>query len=406
MTSPVAFFTQSLGGYFGADLCGADLLDGLLAADVRALLITAWKDRQTRAVVRTHPRICDWLVAPRTVPFPKRLNARLPRRLASWAKHGLLDPVRRRRLAAAGAARLAVVNGLGSHPLWRSARHACSAPAVLAVQESPGHFEFKKEPQALAAAVDAMAQYHSLIFASSRCRDKWLAMEPLCGKPAFYVPNSCDEHAVGRAAAQDRRELRSRLGLPADPFVIVCVASLQARKGQDLIVDAWPELARAVPEAVVYLVGPVLSDAGRKLLDRIRATGLADRIIWTGARPDALDFIRAADCLLLPSRAEAMPRVVLEAMALNTPVVASDVDGIPEMIEDGVHGHLFPIDRPDGMVQALAHVAGDPDAAAAMAQQAARRYRSHFSRAQLVERFKNVFNDILRRPGAETGSNR
>ncbi len=84
------------------------------------------------------------------------------------------------------------------------------------------------------------------------------------------------------------------------------------------------------------------------------APGLKDKIVihWH-SRPGIMDLLHAADVLAFPSRAEAMPRTILEAMVMKKPIVASDVDGIPELIEDGKTGLLFASGDSQGLLEGL-----------------------------------------------------
>jgi glycosyltransferase involved in cell wall biosynthesis len=115
-----------------------------------------------------------------------------------------------------------------------------------------------------------------------------------------------------------------------------------------------------------------------------------------------MDLIRAADVLLLPSRAEAMPLVVLEAMAVGTPVVATDVDGIPEIIDHGRSGLLFSLDTPDSMVSLLSKLAFNSSVRDDLAQQASDRYWAEFSTTRQVARLDSILNSIARNAPIES----
>ena len=100
-----------------------------------------------------------------------------------------------------------------------------------------------------------MRTYSSLIFVSSRCREEWLSTGAFTDKQTFYIPNCCNESAVKKLRAEERMAVRRRLGLPADRLVAVCVATLQHRKGQDILVDQSPRLLEVAPDLSIYFVG-------------------------------------------------------------------------------------------------------------------------------------------------------
>ena len=396
----LVYVVHRTGGVVGSSKSAEDVFRVLVGMGRPLTIVSHSQCVGLRQLTKQRGVAATWLSPPRGVSFPATLDRRLPRRLASWAKNGVLDVFRRRKLPVLDQGRLAVVNSLGSHSLWESAAEAFSGPTALIVRESPRNFTFPSSPYPLEWAVAALSTYSFLLFVSSRGRDEWLAMESLRGKPSFHVPNCCDEEQVSALLQQDRTAVRRELGFPADRFVAVCVASIQFRKGQDILLDVFPDLLGAIPHLCLSLVGPARGPWGDQVLRRLGEQSFAGRAVARGPRPDALKYIHAADCLVLPSRAEAMPRVILEAMALGTPVVASDVDGIPEMIEHDVNGLLFSPDRPQGLVEALAKIAGDPQAAATMADRARERYWANFSRAHLVKRYRNVFEELLGRVGA------
>jgi glycosyltransferase involved in cell wall biosynthesis len=306
---------------------------------------------------------------------------------------------------------LAVVNDLGSHDCIRRSRIPSIPSSLLIVNQSPRHFGPPYQAKPLEWAVERMQEYSSFVFVSERCRGEWVALGAAAGKPTFRVPNCCDEDAVERLRRESRADVRSRLGLPSDRLVAVCVATIQYRKGQDIIVDQFPRLAEVAPDLEVHFIGaPVPGtdwvlgsvEYATRVRDAARASPYGDRIPFVGAKRNALDYIYAADLLILPARAEAMPLTILEAMALGTPVIASNVDGIPEMIEHGVSGLLFDPAHPKGFVDAMATMAESSATREALASRAHDRYWSQFSRDRVRQGYGRVV-DALRESGlAET----
>jgi glycosyltransferase involved in cell wall biosynthesis len=189
------------------------------------------------------------------------------------------------------------------------------------------------------------------------------------------------------------------------------VSTVQYRKGQDLLVESLPQLSRRVSGIRLELVGNTINstewvlgsrDFKAALMRRLEELQLGDRVRFWGPRDDALDFIHAADVLLLPSRAEAMPLVVLEAMALGTPVVASGVDGVTELIEDGSTGLLFDPTRPADLVEAVDRIARDPDFARGLAKRGQERYWQEFNAKKLRDGYVAVVTQIGTVPESAT----
>jgi len=390
----LAFIARSLTGHNGADLLAGDILDGLAASGQVVSVVT--DDARLAAARSAGVSTTRWLEAPKLVPFPASMRHRkTTRALARWAKWGVLDMRHRRALRHLSPA-LTLVNAFGSHreTIVRTVRG--NGPAALIVHESPRHFGGPHQPVALQSALRILASYTHLIFVSSRCRDEWLAFPELAAKPAYHVPNCCREADVARVQLEAREAVRARLGIPRDGYAATCVATLQHRKGQDTLLDQLDALIAAAPNLELYLVGAPVHDRAwaDELRRRTAQHPVRARVHFMGGRDDALDFIYASDVLLLPSRAEAMPLVVLEAMALGTPVVADAVDGVPEMIADGHTGLLVNPSAPDGFAEALAKLHRVPGLAAELASGGGDRYRRLFSREKLIQRYAALVDEI------------
>jgi phosphatidyl-myo-inositol dimannoside synthase len=146
----------------------------------------------------------------------------------------------------------------------------------------------------------------------------------------------------------DARAVRQRHGLTERP-VVVCVSRLMPRKGQDTLIDAWPRVQRAVPEAALLLVG---GGPSRKTLDqRVRERGLIGDVVLTGSVPfgELPAHYAAGDVFAMPCRTrnrgldvEGLGIVYLEASATGLPVVAGDSGGAPDAVLEGETGFVVP----------------------------------------------------------------
>jgi len=158
-------------------------------------------------------------------------------------------------------------------------------------------------------------------------------------------------------APADLAVLRQALGLDADTRLVLFVGHLVPVKALDVLLRAWALLPSAQPGAARARLVLVGEGAERDALIRLAEhEGVAAQVTFLGPRPQAVvaDWIAAADLLCLPSHAEGSPNVVVEALASGTPVVASRVGGIPQLVEDGVNGLLVPPGDPRALATALA----------------------------------------------------
>jgi L-malate glycosyltransferase len=211
--------------------------------------------------------------------------------------------------------------------------------------------------------------------------------------------------------AIDRADSRARLGEAAGGRLLLgVVAQLSPWKGQDTAIEALSLLCREGIDAHLVLVGSAKFVASSTRFDnegyvaRLRelvvAAGLEDRVSWLGERDDVPQIIRALDVLLLPSWEEPFGRAVIEAMALGVPVVATDVGGPPEIVQEGRQGFLVAPRQPSAWARAIAKVAQSEDGGAAMG----RAGRERVARLFTIERHVHATLDIYERAIAQTGA--
>lgn len=169
------------------------------------------------------------------------------------------------------------------------------------------------------------------------------------------VRSSIEErHLDRRADSDDAEDLRGSVGLSAEGLLIGYVGSLEQRKG----VRELPEILRRVHDESPGGAGLVIAGDGPlsgPLQDAFRLDGLEDRVAMLGHVDDVGSVIRAVDVIVLPSSAEGLPQVLVQAIAWDTPFVAYAVDGVEELLGLGAAGAVVPL----GDVQALATAVSD-----------------------------------------------
>jgi glycosyltransferase involved in cell wall biosynthesis len=134
--------------------------------------------------------------------------------------------------------------------------------------------------------------------------------------------------------------LHEEYGMEPGSQIVGVVARLEPEKGHPTLLEAWPAVLSACPDAYLLVVG---EGSRRDALEaQARELRIAHRVVFAGRRDDMPAVTAALDVAVLPSYREAQGLTILEAMALSRPVVASNVGGIPEMVQDGVTGLLVP----------------------------------------------------------------
>ena len=179
--------------------------------------------------------------------------------------------------------------------------------------------------------------------------------------------------------------------LDSDGFAVLCVAGLRPEKRVDLFIEAVAAARRENPAIRGYVAG---EGPERERLERL-AQGSGVELL--GVRRDVLELVRAADAVCLPSEAEALPMSILEAMALERPVVATDVGGTAEEVVDGETGHLVAAGDAEPIRRALLELAGDPGRAREMGAAGRRRQRELFTGEAMVDGYLRAFEEAIRR---------
>jgi glycosyltransferase involved in cell wall biosynthesis len=177
------------------------------------------------------------------------------------------------------------------------------------------------------------------------------------------------------------------------------VANLRAEKGHDVLIEAAVPILRRFPDAVFDLIGDGSERAS--LIARAHARGVASAFLFTGHCEDVPARLAQADLFVLPSRSEAFPNAVLEAMAAGLPVVASAVGGIREVIEDEVTGLLTPAGDAPAVADRLSRLMGDAALAAGLARRARAFVQSRYSFDRMVAAIDALYvSELTRRAPA------
>ena len=189
-------------------------------------------------------------------------------------------------------------------------------------------------------------------------------------------------------------EVRRRLGVPDDAPLVVAVARLHPQKGLSTLLEALALVRRRVPTVHAASVGEGPLEA--ELRARARELGL-DRVVFTGARANPADELAAADVVAIPSMWESGPLVLLEALQLGRPVVATPVGFVADYVVDGETGRLVPVGSPGRLADALVEVLEEPERSRALGQAGLRRVHERLAVDREVDRVVDAYQAVLRR---------
>lgn len=192
-----------------------------------------------------------------------------------------------------------------------------------------------------------------------------------------------------------KMDARRELALPYSK-VVGYVGRLSEEKATNCLIAAAPAVLAAHPDAGFVIVGD--GDQERALKAQTAALGLERSVRFLGHRADTVNLYSAFNVLVLPSLYEGLPLVVLEAMACETPVVATRVGDIPAVIDDGVSGLLVAPGDANALSAAILRVLGDDDYRRTMGLAGALRVRANFSADAMASQYDALYRDLLHNP--------
>ena len=224
------------------------------------------------------------------------------------------------------------------------------------------------------------------------------------GAPPLEVVYPVIEEALADA---DGPGFRRRLGIPEDARCAVTLGALSPGRGQDVIVRALPELLARFPDLRLVIVGDPHPRAGdvafrEELVALATELGVAEAVILVPHLDRPGDAFAAADVVVNAAHHEAFGRVAAEALVAGCPVVSTDVEGIPEVLRNGVDALLVPPGDPGRLAESVTRVLEDGALARRLVESGSARVRSEFTEANAHERFEAAVRALDgRRPDEE-----
>ncbi|MBN1182299.1 MAG: glycosyltransferase family 4 protein [Bacteroidales bacterium] len=290
--------------------------------------------------------------------------------------------------------RVIIINSLGSHENLKLINTSENSVKILIVHESPRHFGPESYSKlSIEKVCEYFTEYDKVVFVSNNCKSEWFEHIKLDSKiQTYFIPNCCvEEEKAKKISKQDKTIFRERLDLEKNDFIVTCVASFQKRKGQDLLISEVSRMLQLKPNLQVLLIGHINDFQFLETLKvSIKKRGLEDVVQILGEKKNALEYIAASDLFILPSRAEAMPLTLLEAMLVGTPILASNVDGVPELIESKREGLLYNQDDKDGLFNAFEFMLNDELKIINYVTNARNKYYSRFSKNIFLESYQKL----------------
>ena len=215
-----------------------------------------------------------------------------------------------------------------------------------------------------------------------------------CGVPVknlVLVENAIDAEDYRRTRSV--LEAKTALGFPQSRFLIGAVGRLSDEKGFDLLIRSLGELAKMGEDVQLVILG---EGGERANLEKLVAQlGLQDRVTLPGWQTDVRGYFEAMDAFALSSHREGLPNVLLEAMALEVPVVATRVNGVPRLVQDGRNGFLVEPGNVEALTTALLGLVRNEGLQELFRAAGRKTVEGRYSFPARIQKLKQIYDELL-----------
>jgi glycosyltransferase involved in cell wall biosynthesis len=248
----------------------------------------------------------------------------------------------------------------------------------------------------LAARQRILRTADAFVAISGAIEDEYLAAAFPADK-IVRIPNGVDTVRFSPVGPEVTSSIRRTLQLPGDGTLFVYVGRLTTDKGVDTLIHAWKQVVHEHPDAHLLLVGPghgLPLSCESHVRAFVETHDLTRTVTFAGPIDDVRAYLQCADIFVLPSRTEAFPNALIEAMACSLPVLASNVGGIPDAVVDGCHGRLVPPGCEEDLSAAALELARDVEARQALGRSARVRVEEHFTLRTMGDNYIEVLHGV------------
>lgn len=387
----ITYVTNPLGRASGASKSGLDVLDALTQKDKVTLISYFDSGKAIKSSVKNHS-----YVTRKSVKREIKISSFSMKSLLKSLVFFILNTVSKQGVEIdSNSTDLFIANSFCIDIFSKCDLTKYQGLKVCVVRGSVASFEAEDSVFGVQEAAKYLQNFDKYIFVSKNIIADWCEVAQLSKADCHYIPNCCDEASVDRVLLQPKTFYREKLFSEVSPkaHIICCMGSVQYRKGQDVLVEAIKSISasnRIDTKIHVAIVGGDVNGFTGKLKELVRLAGLSDIFTFTGHVDNALEYLYASDSMVLPSRGEAMPRSVLEAMALQVPVITTNIDGMPELISHATDGMLVTPDDVSGLAESISTLLLNKSLAKLYGANAHNKYWSGFSKEAQMIRYGNL----------------
>ncbi|MBU2631636.1 MAG: glycosyltransferase, partial [Proteobacteria bacterium] len=232
---------------------------------------------------------------------------------------------------------------------------------------------------------------HHLGAVSQASADLFTTLTGIDKSCVAVINNGIDTNFFSPEDPAGKKILRKRLGLPEDHVLLGCVAALRPVKNHNGLLTAFERVVRHHPNTRLVLVGDGM--LRQDLQKQCSTSGISDHVIFAGQRDEIDQYLKSFDIFVLNSKTEGLSYALLEAMACGLPVVATDVGGNSQLIENGKDGYLYPDGDEEALCDILIQLIGNPDDIIPIGDRARQKILADYSLKYMIKQYFTLYSE-------------
>lgn len=315
-----------------------------------------------------------------SVPFSKKINRKIFKNIISILQNNRIDILH--------------THGGVAGFFGRWAAHKCNIPVIIHTLHGIHYLHYRNIfLKYFYVLLERMFSRftHALIFVSDADRERGRKLRLAPEEKLMVIKNGIDfslfESQVEKVDRQNYT--KSEFGLDSSQPCVGTVARLHRQKGIPFLLRAARRIKKAFPKSRILIVG---GGPLQKKLERMnRSLGLEGFVLFLGERKDTAQLFSLFDVFVLPSLWEGLPYVLMESAALEKAVVATDIDGVRELIKDGETGVLVPPKNPVKLAEAVIRLIQDENYASKLGENLKREIYQRYTLSQMVDQIQDLY---------------
>ncbi len=231
-----------------------------------------------------------------------------------------------------------------------------------------------------------------VVAVSEQVRDYALQKERMRPEKLRVIENGIESLELSSLADAKRLAIRTELAVPKDGQLLLTVGRLTIQKGHTVLLKAIAKITAKYPRAVFAFAGE--GKQRQKLENEARQLNISDKIRFLGVRQDVAELLLASDVFVQPSLWEGLSLAMLEALLSGTPVLATEVEGVVDVIENDVTGLLLPAGDEDALAVSMARLLNDKNLHSQLGQAGKAHVEAHYSIDNMCSQYEALMQDL------------